>query len=72
MIASRVLPEAELKEILGAEGWEETPEKTKTGTFWSHQESGKYLLVPLSEQGFYPSWMLTNIEEMLGRVGPAF
>ena len=61
MITQRVTSEAELREVLGAQGLSETDERTKTGTFWVHEETRQHLLVPFSVQGFYPDWLLGEL-----------
>ena len=57
MIVSRVPPEEEIHGRLKELGFEPTDEKTDTGTFWVHKESGKHLQVPHSVQGYYPDWL---------------
>lgn len=66
MIASRVKPEKELHATLSGLGYEPTKEETSTGLFWKHKGTGKHIQIPKSVQGFYPDWLLWDLQEKLG------
>jgi len=65
MIASKVLKEKELHQVLANFGYEKS-EKTNTGCFWhNHEHEAKMprtLHIPDSVQGFYPDWLLSEIQ----------
>jgi hypothetical protein len=68
MIASRVPSEKDLHDLLLERGFEQTDETTNTGRFWKNKASGLHVLVPSSVQGFYPSWLLEDLEEHVGKL----
>ncbi|HUP90954.1 MAG TPA: hypothetical protein VM074_01805 [Solimonas sp.] len=68
MIAAKVMSEKELQKKLADKGFTKTTHKTDTGVFWRDGTAGKHILVPHSEQGFYPNWMLEDIEEHIGKL----
>lgn len=67
MIASRVVREAEVVESLKKAGFTKTTKTTATGTYW-RSKAGRHLLVPESVQGFYPDWLLNDINERLHKL----
>jgi hypothetical protein len=69
MIAQPVLSKAELDEILEEHGCTDTREETETGTIW-RAASGTHFTVPFPHQGYYPSWMLADIEQVVGKIDP--
>ena len=69
MIASPVISEKNLQDYLKGLGFQPTKETTNTGTFWKNN-AGKHVLIPFSEQGFYPTWMLADLEEVVGKIDP--
>lgn len=68
MIASRVPSREEVEEALREKGFEKTSETTETGTFWRHARTSRIVQLPYSVQGFYPSWLLEDIEERIGKL----
>lgn len=68
MIASKVLSEDEVYSTLRNYGYEPTDQKTDTGTFWRHKNTDKHIQVPESVQGFYPDWLLWDLEEIVGKI----
>ena len=66
MIASRVKPEKELHAARDRFGYEPTDQETSTGLFWRHRKTAKHIQVPKSVQGFYPDWLLWDLQEMIG------
>jgi len=69
MIAQPVLSKAELLELLEELGCIDTREELETGTIWK-APSGRHFIVPFSNQGYYPSWMLTDMELVVGKLSP--
>lgn len=68
MIAPRVLSEEELQAELKKRGFEPTDETTATGRFWKNKANNKHVLVPTSIDGFYPTWLLADLDEHVGRI----
>ena len=68
MIASRVLKESELHDHLKSMGYKPTGEKTSTSTFWKNSKTGKHIQVPNSVQGFYPDWLLWELDAVIGKI----
>lgn len=69
MIAQPVLSKAELVEILEERGCTDTREETETGMIW-RGPSGRHFIVPFSNQGYYPNWMLHDLESVVGKLSP--
>ena len=69
-MAVPVVSEENLQAILRARGFEPTEERTATGRFWRSAETKKHVLVPDSVQGFYPDWLLSDLEEITGKIDP--
>jgi hypothetical protein len=69
-MAVPVVSEEQLKQILGKRGFEPTDERTATGRFWRSRDTGKHVLVPDSVQGFYPDWLLADLEGITGKIDP--
>lgn len=67
MIASRVVREAEVIERLKKLGFTKTSKANEVGTFW-RSKTGRHLLVTHSVQGFYPDWLLNDIDERLHKL----
>lgn len=65
----RVVSEKQLTERLKSLGYSQTTETTATGTYW-RSSGGRHLEVPFSIQGFYPDWMLIDLEEKIGKLNP--
>lgn len=55
--------------MLVRRGFEQTPHKSNTGTFWKHKASGKHLMVPFSVQGFCPDWWLEDLADRISLMG---
>lgn len=70
MIASQVLSKEQLEAWLKGLGYEPTEETTKTGRFWKNKTTGKHLQVPYDVQGFYPSWLLQEMELEAWKINP--
>lgn len=68
MIAPRIPGEKDLHEVLEEKGFERTSERTGTGTFWRSKTTGKHVLIPDSDEGLYPSSLLMDIEEQIGKL----
>jgi hypothetical protein len=68
MIASAVVSAAQVEARLQALGFEPTKERTATGVFWCRKSDGRHLLIPDSVQGFYPDWMLADLEKEIGKI----
>lgn len=66
MIASRVISESELEEKLASLGYARTTLESRTGTIWFNDGATKPIQVPHSIQGFYPDWLLLEIENRVG------
>lgn len=60
MIAAKPMSEEELKENLKNNGYSES-DKTSTGRFWTNPDKDT-IHVPDSIDGFYPDWLLYDIE----------
>lgn len=70
MIASRVVSEDDVHKRLAASGFEATGNRVATGEYWRSKSTGKHLLVPDSVQGFYPDWLLKDLEARIGKISP--
>lgn len=66
MSADRVLDEAGLRYRLQLMDCVETEHRSQTGTIW-RTPAGKHFNVPRPYQGFYPDWMLWDIEQVIQR-----
>lgn len=69
-MAVPVVSEDKLQQVLRARGFEPTEVSTATGRFWRSTETKKHILVPDSVQGFYPDWLLADLEEITGKIDP--
>jgi len=67
MIAQPVLSETELVDLLEERDCTNTREQTETGTIW-RAPSGRHFVVPFPHQGYYPSWMLHDLEQIVGKL----
>lgn len=67
MIAQPVLSKAELIDLLEERGCTNTKEEIETGTIW-RAATGSHFIVPFPHQGYYPSWMLADIENVVGKI----
>lgn len=67
MVSQPVLSEQTLKSLLEARGCAATTLSTETGTIWKTAQ-GLHFIVPFPEQGYYPDWMLMDVERMVGRI----
>lgn len=65
MISQPVLTREELVKTLRERGCEPTGSRTATGEFWK-SPAGRHFLVPDSADGYYPDWMLYDLEEIVG------
>ena len=70
MIADRVVSEDDLRRHLESRDFVPTGYRCATGEFWRSKKTGKHLLVPDSWDGFYPNWMLTELEAIVGKISP--
>ena len=68
MNPNKVATEAELWKHLTTRGFVKTDERTETGVFWKHEKSGKHMIVPNSEQGFYPTWLTEDMWGVARRI----
>jgi hypothetical protein len=68
-MADRVVSEQQLIDRLKALGFSRTTERTATGTFWKSSKGG-HILVPDAIQGFYPDWLLSDLEGVIGKLNP--
>jgi hypothetical protein len=77
MIAQAALSKAELYEILEERGCLDTREEIETGTIW-RAPTGRHFVVPTGRhfvelfprQGYCPSWMLSDLELIVGKLSP--
>lgn len=51
-------------------GYESSEHKTDTGILWKHKETGKYIQVPYALDGFYPDFILADLEDIIGKINP--
>lgn len=67
MISQPTLTEDGLKSALLDRGCCPTDQKTGTGTLWK-TKSGLHFSVPNSYDGYYPDWMLRDLEVIVGKI----
>ena len=65
-----VVSEEVVQHLLRELGYEPTEHKTATGTLWKHKQTGRHQQVPNSLDGFYPDFILQDLEEIIGKVNP--
>ena len=65
MISQPVLTRDQLVEILTSRDCQPTGSCTTTGEFWK-TSGGRHFLVPDSIDGYYPDWMLYDLEDIVG------
>src|SRR5580704_19469400 len=69
MIAVPAVSEDQVHERLTDLGYKPTSNTMATGRFWKNQEHGRHLLVPNSDHGTYPSWLIEDLIHNAVRVG---
>src|SRR5687768_7496233 len=69
MIAVPTVSEDQVRERLENLGYKPTNKRTATGRFWKNQEHGRHLLVPNSDHGTYPQWMIDDLVHNAARAG---
>lgn len=68
MIASAVVTAAQVESRLKELGYERTTDRTETGQFWKRKQDGRIQQVPDSIDGFYPTWLLEELEKEIGKI----
>lgn len=71
MIAPKVLTEGDLEQVLRDRGFRPTTFKTATGRYWCDAQGLRHVLVPDSLDGYYPDWMLYELEARVGVIAPS-
>lgn len=69
MISQPVVSREQLEERLEALDCEPTGIRLETGELWK-AASGRHFIVPDSIQGYYPDWLLWDLEEIIGTISP--
>lgn len=65
-----VATERQIYALLRDAGYEQTEQRTATGTFWRSTETGRHVQVPDSLKGCYPDWLLADLVDIIGKVDP--
>ena len=69
MITQPVMSRQQLEGRLHDVGAEKTDQRTDTAEIW-RLPNGRHFTVPDSVQGYYPDWLLRDLEEIVGRLEP--
>jgi len=69
MIAVPSVVEGQVHERLRNLGYEPTNNVTATGRFWLNRDHRRHLLVPNSDNGTYPQWLIDELIHNADRVG---
>ena len=69
MITQPVVSRQQLEDRLNEIGAEKTDRRTDTAELW-RLPNGRHVTVPDSIQGYYPDWLLRDLEQIIGHISP--
>jgi hypothetical protein len=61
VISLPAVTETQVHQTLNECDYAPTNTVTETGRYWKHKKVRRHLLVPFSNGGFYPDWMLQDL-----------